>query len=49
MYEILLWESKLVSTIFAFVNKTLKKYQKWFHFIKKVPFILEIFKFLDFL
>ena len=50
MYEILLWELKLVSTnfVFAIKIKLYKSYQKWFSFIKKVPFILEIFNFLYF-
>ena len=48
MYEILLCELKLVSSIFVFSIriKLLKNHQKWFYYTKKAPFILKIFKFL---
>ena len=50
MYEILLWQLKLVSTIFilAIKIKLLKNYRKCFCFTKKYPFVLEIINFLHF-
>ena len=50
MYEISLWELKLVPTIFVFAItiKILKNNQKGFYFTKKPPFTLKVFKFLYF-
>ena len=47
MYEILLCELKLVHYFcFCHQNRTLKKLSKMILFYQKVPFILEICKFL---
>ena len=50
MHEILLWELRLVSTVFVFAIKVWlwKNYQKWSYFTKKAPFITKIFKVLYF-
>ena len=46
MYEILLWELKLVPTAFVFTIKIklLKNYQKWFYFVKKSSFCPQNFQ-----
>ena len=51
MKEILLWQLKLVSTIFSYAIKIklVKNSQKCFCFTKKYPFVLEIIKFLYFI
>ena len=48
MYEILLRQLKLVSTIFIFAIKIrlLNNYRKCYLIYQKTPFVLEIFKFL---